>query len=80
MKVAGRPVMDYVMDAVDEFDIDELSHGTGGQTKSKAWIRVEAELKGDRLTGTWRLFEKTSGAERFRGEWEAWRAKEPARK
>ena len=63
---------------VFEFDIDELNHGWGARTKSKAWVRVEAELKGDRLIGRWRMFEKQSGDEVFRGEWEAVRAKEQA--
>ena len=63
------------------FDIDELHHGRRHQTKSKAWIRVEAELKGDdRLIGKWGIFEKTSGNELFRGEWEAIRVKEPEKK
>jgi hypothetical protein len=56
---------------VFEFDIVELNHGRGDMTKSKAWGRVEAELKGDRLIGGWGLFDKESGAELFRGEWEA---------
>ena len=30
---------------VFEFDIDELNHGWGHQTKSKAWVRVEAFAK-----------------------------------
>ncbi len=59
-----------------DFDIDELNHGWGHQTRSKAWVRVEAELKGDRLIGKWRMFEKQSGDEVFRGEWEAVRAKQ----
>ena len=63
-----------------EFDIDELNHGWGHQTTSKAWIRVEAELKGDRLIGKWGILEKKSGSELFRGEWEAVRAKEPEKK
>jgi len=62
---------------VFEFDIDELNHGWREQTKSKGWIRVEAELKGDRLIGKWGMFEMKSGEELFRGEWEAVRAKEP---
>jgi hypothetical protein len=65
---------------VFEFDIDELHHGWRHQTKSKGWIRVEAELKRDRLIGKWGLFEKSSGAELFRGEWEAIRAKEMEKK
>jgi hypothetical protein len=65
---------------VFEFDIDELDHGWREQTKSKGWIRVEAGLKGDRLIGKWGVFEKKSGAELFRGEWEAVRTKEPEKK
>jgi hypothetical protein len=61
------------------FDI-EMNHGQRYRTKSKAWIRVEAELKGDRLTGTWRIFQKETGNELFRGEWEAWRPVHPAKK
>lgn len=57
-----------------------MNHGRRHQTKSKAWIRVEAELKDDRLIGKWRIFEKATGDELFRGEWEAWRAEGPARK
>ena len=60
---------------VFEFDLAELHHGPGGQSKSKAWGRVEADLKGDRLIGRWGLFDKESGAEQFRGEWEAVRSK-----
>jgi hypothetical protein len=62
---------------VFEFDIDELHHGWRHRTKCKAWIRVEAELKGDRLIGKWGIFEKQSGAELFRGEWEAVRDTPP---
>ena len=62
-----------------EFDI-EMNHGRRHQTKSKAWIRVEAELKDNRLIGKWRIFEKATGDELFRGEWEAWRVKEPPKK
>ena len=65
---------------VVEFDIEELNHGRGAQTKSKGWIRVEAELKGDRLLGKWGIFEKKSGSELFRGEWEAVRVKDPEKK
>jgi hypothetical protein len=65
---------------VFEFDIDELNHGWGHRTKSKGWVRVEAELKGDRLIGKWGLFEKTSGTELFRGEWEAVRVKAAEKK
>lgn len=65
---------------VFEFDIDELHHGSGARTKSKGWVRVEAELKGDRLIGKWGLFEKESGTELFRGEWEATRAKAAEKK
>ena len=63
-----------------EFDVAELHYGAGGRTKSKAWGRVEAELKGDRLIGKWGLFDKESGAELFRGEWEAVRSKDADRK
>ena len=62
-----------------EFDI-EMNHGRRHQMKSKAWIRVEAELKDNRLIGKWRIVEKATNDELFRGEWEAWRAKEPAKK
>jgi hypothetical protein len=61
---------------VFEFDLTELHHGPGGRTKGKARGRVEAELKGDRLSGRWGLFDNESGAELFRGEWEAVRSKE----
>ena len=60
---------------VFEFDIDELNHGRRGRTKSRALVRVEAALKGDRLMGKWGLFQKESGVELFRGEWEAVRSK-----
>ena len=63
-----------------EFDIDELHHGWKHETKSKGWIRVNAKLNGDRLIGKWGLFEKKSGAELFRGEWEAIRTKEVEKK
>jgi hypothetical protein len=62
-----------------EFDI-VMNHGKRYRTKSKAWIRVEAELKGDRLLGKWQIFQKETGNELFRGEWEAWGRKEPAKK
>ena len=65
---------------VFEFDLAELHHGPGGRTKGKAWGRVQAELKGDRLIGRWGLFDKESGAELFRGEWEAVRSKDADRK
>jgi hypothetical protein len=59
---------------VFEFDIDELNHGWGHRTRSKAWVRVEAELKGDRLVGKWGIIEKQSGKELFSGEWDAVRS------
>jgi hypothetical protein len=65
---------------VFEFDLAELHHGSGGRTKGKAWGRVEAELKGDRLIGKWGLFDKESGVELFRGEWEAVRSKAAEKK
>jgi hypothetical protein len=65
---------------VFEFDLFELNHGSGGQMKSKASGRVEAGLKGDRLIGKWGLFDKESGAELFRGEWEAVRSKDAEKK
>jgi hypothetical protein len=62
------------------FDLAELHHGPGGRTKGKAWGRVEAELKGDRLIGRWGLFDKESGTELFRGEWGAVRSKATEKK
>jgi cyanophycinase len=43
--------------------------------ENKGTIRVEATLLGERLTGTWKMF-VADGAEVFRGEWEAVRAKD----
>jgi hypothetical protein len=37
-------------------------------------------LKGDRLIGRWQIFQKETGNELFRGEWEAWGRTEPAKK
>ena len=62
-----------------EFDV-EMNHGRRHQTKSKSCVRVEASPKGaDRLVGRWRILEKSSGAELFRGEWEALRTKTSAK-
>jgi|GEM_PF-1258563 Cyanophycinase and related exopeptidases len=45
-----------------------------GRQENKGSIRVEASLNGNRLVGTWKMF-LADGAEVFRGEWEAVRAK-----
>jgi hypothetical protein len=58
---------------VFEFDVKEVKHGWRQRSKSEGTIRIEAELKGDRLVGKWGLFLK-DGSEPFRGEWEAVRA------
>jgi cyanophycinase len=76
--IAFRRVQFAKGQLVFEFDIDELNHGWGHQTKSRAWVRVEAGMKGDRLIGKWRVHEQAGGDEVFRGEWEAVRAKEQA--
>ena len=56
-----------------EIDTSGLTHGWEGTLKDPATIRVEAQLKGDRLVGKWGVFLK-DGSEPFRGEWEAVRA------
>jgi hypothetical protein len=45
----------------------------------KGTIRVEAQLKGDKLVGKWGVFTQ-EGAEIYRGEWEAVRAERPDKK
>jgi hypothetical protein len=62
-----------------EFDI-LMNHGQKYRTKSKAWVRVEAALQGDRLIGRWRIVQQETGTELFRGEWEAWGRTEPTKK
>lgn len=62
-----------------EFDVREVAHGWDRNIQEKATIRVEAQLKGDRLVGRWRLF-LNDGSEPFRGEWEAVRTKELEKK
>lgn len=56
-----------------EFDIQDVKHGSRRRVKDKATIRVEAVLRGDRLSGKWGLFLQ-DGSEPFRGAWEAIRA------
>jgi hypothetical protein len=64
---------------VFEIDSKQVMHGWEGAQKEQATIRVEAQLKGERLVGKWGLFLK-DGSEPFRGEWEAVRVKEPEKK
>ena len=61
---------------VFEIDCKEVSYGWEGAQKEPATIRVEAQLKDDRLVGKWGMFLR-DGSEPFRGGWEAVRAKEP---
>jgi hypothetical protein len=61
---------------VFEIDSKEVSFGWEGAQKEPAIIRVEAQIKDDRLVGKWGVFLR-DGSEPFRGGWEAVRAKEP---
>jgi hypothetical protein len=63
-----------------EFDIGEWRAAAGPiaveqkALANKGTVRVTARLTGDRLVGAWGMF-TADGAEVFRGEWEATRAK-----
>jgi endonuclease YncB( thermonuclease family) len=67
-----------------EFDVSfSKQHGPliveAGRVENKGSVRVEARLKEGRLVGTWRMYH-ADGAEVFRGEWEATRAKAAEKK
>lgn len=81
----GRRVLSRVRFSDDKlvFEVDiadwspdtlPLSPELTGQNH-KGTMRVEAQLRGDKLAGRWGIFTK-AGAEIFRGEWEAVRMKE----